>query len=198
MRKIIIGLLLIAVLYVGLSLWQTPTGSVSAASILKSVETLPGTIGQDVHQHSIEGKPSLTAAFIDQVLVAANSKAAGTGQALYDLGVTYGIDDAVALAFFEHESVYGTTGVARSTLSLGNIRCSPGYQCLEGYRAYGNWQAGYADWYQLIRNLYIGQWGLTTVEQIVPRYAPVSDGNDVAGYIAAVLKDVSAYQAGQV
>src|SRR6266550_1008754 len=89
-------------------------------------------------------------AFVDKILSAANSKAAGTGQALYNLSVKYGIDDAYALAFFEHESVYGTTGVARATLSLGNIRCSEGYQCVEGYRAYSSWVAGYEDWYRLI------------------------------------------------
>jgi hypothetical protein len=148
--------------------------------------------------HSIEGKPSLSPAFMDKVLSAANSKAAGTGQALYDLSLKYGIDDAYALAFFEHESIYGTTGVARATLSLGNIRCSDGYQCIEGYRAYGSWIAGYVDWYRLIADLYISQWHLTTVEQIVPKYAPSSDGNDVAGYIAAVEKDVVTWRIGQV
>jgi hypothetical protein len=35
--------------------------------------------------------------------------------------------------------------MARVTYSLGNIRCSAGYQCLGGYRAYDNWVAGYTD-----------------------------------------------------
>ena len=38
---------------------------------------------------------------------------AGTGQALYDLSVQSQIDDAFALAFFQHESAFGTTGMAR-------------------------------------------------------------------------------------
>ena len=147
---------------------------------------------------SVLGRPSLSPAFINRVLALAHSPAQGTGQSLADLSAAYGIDDAYALAFFKHESQYGTTGVARVTRSLGNIRCSAGYACLEGYRAYPSWQAGYADWYQLIFNLYIKQWHLTTVEQIVPVYAPTSDSNDVPGYIAAVEQAVAAWRQGEV
>ncbi len=192
MKKVIVGLCLIGVIYGFLNMWQV--------SPSKAVNTLNSTLNrveQSVQHSSIEGKPTLSAAFVDKVLAAAGSKAAGTGQALHDLSVKYGIDDAYALAFFEHESTFGTGGVARATLSLGNIRCSEGYQCIEGYRAYGSWIAGYEDWYRLIRNLYIGEWRLTTVEQIVPKYAPGSE-NDVAGYIAAVLKDVSTWRAGNL
>ncbi len=190
MRKVIIALCLIAILYGLLNMWHDPKGEGSAiASITNRIE-------QVAHQ-SIEGKPTLSAAFVDKVLSVANSKAAGTGQALYDLSQKYGIDDAYALAFFQHESMYGTGGVARATLSLGNIRCSDGYQCIEGYRAYGSWVEGYADWYRLIRTLYISQWHLSTVEQIVPKYAPASE-NDVAGYIAAVEKAVQSWRAGNL
>src|SRR5947209_4285389 len=150
-----------------------------------------------VSAHSVLGRPTLRPGFLNQVLAAAHSPAQGTGQALYDLSVRYGIDDAYALAFFQHESMFGTTGVARSTLSLGNIRCSAGYRCMAGYRAYASWRAGYADWYQLISNLYIRTWHLTTVEQIVPVYAPASDGNDVAGYIAAVEQNVARWRKGE-
>jgi len=196
MRKVIVGLCLIAVIYGFLNMWQT---SPSKASSLSSTFTNTlSHIEQSVQHSSVEGKPTLSAAFVDKVLAAAGSKAAGTGQALYDLSVKYGIDDAYALAFFQHESAFGTGGVARATLSLGNIRCSEGYQCIEGYRAYGSWQEGYADWYKLIRMLYIGEWHLSTVEQIIPVYAPSSDHNDVAGYIAAVEKAVSTWRTGSL
>src|SRR5258706_2150809 len=149
--------------------------------------------GQDVR-----GTPTLTAGFVNQALAAAHSPAQATGQTLYDLSKQYGIDDAYALAFFEQESQFGTTGMARLTHSLGNIRCSAGYQCNNGYRAYSSWAAGEADWYQLIHGLYIDTWHLTTVEQIIPVYAPESDGNDVAGYIAAVEQAVQSWQRGEV
>ena len=190
MRKVIVGLCLIAILYGLLNMWHDPKSEVNA------VASITNRVTQLAHQ-SVEGKPSLSAAFVDKVLAAANSRAAGTGQALYDLSKKYGIDDAYALAFFQHESTFGTGGVARATLSLGNIRCSDGYQCIEGYRAYSSWIAGYEDWYRLIRTLYISQWHLSTVEQIVPKYAPSSE-NDVAGYIAAVLKDVSTWRSGSL
>jgi len=148
--------------------------------------------------HSVEGPPTISAAFINQVFAAAHSPAYDTGLALYDLSLKYGIDDAYALAFFKHESIFGTTGVARASLSLGNIRCSAGYTCLEGYRAYSTYQEGYEDWYKLIRTLYIGEWHLSTVEQIIPIYAPSRDHNDVPGYISAIIHAVKTWRAGEV
>ncbi len=155
----------------------------------------PGT--QRTTSAGVQGSPTLTPDFVNRILAEAHSPAQGTGQALYDLSRKSGIDDAYALAFFKHESGYGTTGVARYTRSLGNIHCSAGYACLDGFRAYATWTAGYADWYQLIVNLYIDQWHLTTVEQIIPVYAPASDGNDVAGYIAAVEQSVATWRQGE-
>ena len=169
---------------------------------------LPGlngvTFAQQPQEPSIVlGKPTLAASFVNRVLSAYHSPAVGTGQALYDLSVRYGVDDAYALAFFMHESTFGTTGVARATRSLGNIRCTPGYQCTLGYRAYATWQAGYEDWYHLIRDGYVtGQVSSTcpcvTVQQIIPVYAPEADGNDEQAYIAAVLSAVAAWRAGRV
>src|SRR5436309_10532110 len=63
--------------------------------------------------YSVLGAPTVSAAFINSVLAAAHSPAAGKGQALYDDGIKYGIDPVFALAFFQHESSFGTTGVAR-------------------------------------------------------------------------------------
>ena len=147
---------------------------------------------------AILGKPSVSAAFINQVLAQAHSPAAGTGQRLYDLSLSSGIDDVYPLAFFQHESVFGTTGIAQVTRSLGNIRCSQGYVCMQGFRAYPTWQAGYADWYHLIRTLYVDQWHLLTIAQIVPVYAPKVDHNDPAAYISAIENDVTRWRGGQL
>jgi len=148
--------------------------------------------------YSVIGQPTIRAEFINRVLSAYSSPAAGTGEAVFELGKKYDIDPVFALAFFEHESSFGTTGVARATLSPGNIRASAGYAQIEGYRAYRSWTAGFEDWYQLIKNLYVGQWGLTTVEQIVPVYAPSSDNNDVSAYISAVENAVDQWRSGVV
>ncbi len=152
---------------------------------------------------SVLGRPSLSPLFIDRVLAAYHSPAVGTGQALYDLSRSSGIADEYALAFFLHESMFGTTGVARVTRSLGNIRCSWGYRCLDGYRAYSTWQASYEDWFKLIKYGYLtgqvsGKCPCVTVQQIIPVYAPAADHNNESAYIAAVLSAVAAWRAGRV
>ncbi|HEY6408562.1 MAG TPA: hypothetical protein VIY29_13940, partial [Ktedonobacteraceae bacterium] len=144
------------------------------------------------------GSPTVSATFINQVLAANHSPAAGTGQALFDDGVTYGIDPVFALAFFMHESSFGTTGVALYTLSLGNLRCIPMYHCIDGFSAFPTWEAGFNAWYSLIRDVYVDTWHLSTVEQIIPVYAPASDHNNVTGYINAVERAVDAWRSGQI
>lgn len=98
-------------------------------------------------QYSVLGRPTITATHIDSILCAVSpadhppvSAACGTGTNLYNLGVKYGIDPVYALAWFQHESSFGRYGVAHLTLSLGNIRCTPGYHCISGLRAYTSWQ----------------------------------------------------------
>jgi len=150
--------------------------------------------------YSVLHNPTISVAFINQVLASYNSPAAGKGQALYDLGVKYGIDPAFALAFFMHESTFGTAGEARTTLSLGNLRCIPNFACVDqdrgGYASFASWEDGFQAWYELIRNLYVSQWGLTTVNQIIPKYAPASDNNDEAAYIAALKHAIDTWHAG--
>ncbi len=152
--------------------------------------------------YSLLGKPTITADFINRVLASYNSPAAGTGQQMYDLGVQYGIDPVYALAFFMHESLFGTTGVAQTTLSLGNMRCIATRPCIfkniGGFAQMNNWVDGYDQWYKLIRNLYVAQWGLVTIDRIIPVYAPSSDHNDVQGYINALKYEINTWHAGNL
>ncbi len=159
--------------------------------------------------YSVVGKPSVNAAFINSVLSAYSSPAVGKGQALYDMGVKYGIDPAFALAFFQHESSFGKSGEANTTLSLGNSRCVPDADCVNTsgqpcqanqscYASFPTWEAGFEAWYKLIRNLYVAIWHLTTVDQIIPKYAPNADHNDEAGYIAALKRELTAWRAGNI
>lgn len=149
-------------------------------------------------RYEVTGVPTIGADFINQVLASYDSPASGKGQALYDLGTRYGIDPVYALAFFMHESRFGTTGVAQVTLSLGNIRATSGYDTYDGYRKYKTWEAGFEDWYKLIKTQYVQKWRLFTVDQIVPVYAPSSDHNDVDAYIQSVKDAVNAWRSGQV
>src|SRR6266702_8912495 len=137
-------------------------------------------------EYSVLGDPSISADFINRILESYDSPAAGKGQALYDYGVKYGIDPVYALAFFMHESTMGTAGEARVSKSLGNIRCIPNHVCRDGYAWFDTWEQGFEAWYKLMRNLYVAQWGLITVDQIIPTYAPAADHNNEKGYIAAL------------
>ena len=143
---------------------------------------------------SILGAPTISAAKIDAVLASYNSPATGTGQVMYDLGLKYGIDPAYCLAFFIHESTAGTAGVATVTKSIGNIRVTPGYADYQGYRRYETWEEGIEDWYRLISELYIQGWQLTTINEIIPVYAPSSE-NDTQGYIDVVRSMVNGWRA---
>ncbi len=163
----------------GLLLMTTsPTHLASAASI----------------HYSVTARPSITAARINNILCQAHSPACGTGTALYRLGVKYGIDPIFALAFFDKESTFGKYGMATTTRSLGNIRCTSDCSlCKHGFRAYHSWEAGYADWYRLIRTLYVNKWHLRTIQQIVQKYAPPSE-NDTKRYIIDVEHDVDCWR----
>lgn len=164
---------------------------------LPQAHAAPLTTSQS-SSYSVLGPPTISVSLINQVLAAYSSPAAGKGQALYDAGVRYGIDPAFALAFFMHESSFGTTGVARDTLSLGNLRCIPTTGCWNGYAWFPNWEAGFSAWYALIHDVYVNSWGLTTVPQIIPRYAPSSDNNDEAAYVSTVENAVDTWRGQQI
>ena len=91
----------------------------------------------------------------------------------------------------------GNVGMAVSTHSLGNIRCTPGWSCIGGYRSYATWAAGFHDWFTLITSEYL-PYHLSTVATIIPVYAPSADHNDEHAYITAVLSAVSAWRTGRV
>lgn len=176
------------------------------ASIAQSVtRTQRNTPLHSTNPYSVVGQPTMTAAQVDRVLQNAGSPAQGTGTAVYALSLKYGIDDAFAVAFFQHESTFGTRGEAQSSLSPGNLRCIPDAACVNTsgqpcqteqscYAAFPTWEAGFEAWYQLIRTLYVDIWHLTTIEQIIPRYAPNADHNDEANYISSVEASVAAFR----
>jgi hypothetical protein len=140
------------------------------------------------------GQPSISPSKIDAVLQSYNSPAVGVGQAMYDKGLQYGIDPAYALAFFIHESTAGTRGIATVTKSIGNIRYTTGYENYQGFRKYPTWEAGVEDWYKLIKELYVNGWKLSTVEAIVPVYAPAADRNNPTAYIKHVNELVASWR----
>src|SRR4051812_3891619 len=142
----------------------------------------------------VQAPPSVDVALIRRVLNSYNSPAADQAQAFYDLGVARGIDPAYCLAFFIVESGAGTRGVARTTYSIGNIRALAGQPSFEGYRRYDTWYDGIADWYRLIDEVYVHELNLTTLDAIVPVYAPSHDANEPALYILTVKRLVARWR----
>lgn len=141
--------------------------------------------------------PRIGQAAFSQILVNAGSPAAPYADELYNIIVSYGLDPAVALAFFQHESQYCTTGAcARGDLRNWGmlrraVRPERSTGTVRGFARYVSWQDSVRDWCELILG-YISR-GMDTVEKAVPVYAPASDGNVPSAYIAAVRQLVSAW-----
>src|SRR2546430_14823752 len=158
MRWLVVGCALLVLVFWWLA---TQAGPSSLAFLVHLPIVWPSAPSSSQHEpsSSVLGPPSISAAFIDRVLAAYHSPAAGLGQALYDDGVSTGIDPVYAIAFFMHESSFGTTGEARKTLALGNERCIPDRPCVDldrgGYAQMESWEDGFTHWFSLILTLYI-------------------------------------------
>lgn len=146
---------------------------------------------------SLVGSPTLTPAFINQVLADHHSPAQGLGQTFYDQGVQHNIDAAFALGFFQHESNFGLEGEATKSMSIGDMGCLIGYTCRDGFAWFPSWQAGIKAWYDLVSGpLYVGS-GLTQLGPIINRYAPSADSNNDSAYIESVGQSVESWRSGQ-
>lgn len=199
MVKTGVVLLLAVILAIALYNMATLAHATTPPSATSALNVSIGVPPARSFSHRLVGPPTVTAAFIDRVLQDAGSPAVGIGTVMYQQGVRYGIDPIYALAFFHHESSFGRAGVARITHSIGNIRCSLGYTCdpSGGYRAYPSYAVALNDWYALLATVYIAH-GLTTVETIIPVYAPAADNNNESAYIASVNSDVTRWRKGEL
>lgn len=125
-----------------------------------------------------------------------NSPAAALADEAYQICVDAGIDPAVALAFFGKESTFGRFGKAVENKNWGNVK-TPFDPALtvpstNGFARYLSWSDSLEDWCNRINERYVKERGLTTVETIVPVYAPAVE-NDVDGYIKFVLDHVASW-----
>jgi hypothetical protein len=122
----------------------------------------------------------------------------GIAQVFWDKSRETNVDVAIALAFFQQESNFGTSGMATITKSMGNIIytdvCKTKYagESYEGFCKYPTWRAGVEAWYNLIKDGYIEKMKLTTLGPIIATYAPCNE-NNVKAYIANVKEFVDKY-----
>lgn len=142
--------------------------------------------------------PSVGVRAIWQALQAAGSPLADTttlrdgrtyAEYIWDAGRASGVDPAVFMGMFNVESRYGSSGVARYTHSPGNMRAKDGEASVEGYASYPDWFAGIDATYALLREYALN--GAPTVDAAIPVWAPASDHNDLAAYIAAVKETMA-------
>ena len=164
----------------------------------------PLSVSRTPGDHALQGPPSITPDQIDRILASFGSPATGSGQVWYDLGVSYGIDPAYAVAFLIHESSVGTNQAwagmkpdGTTTHNVGNIICAGYRTCYGRFRDYDSWETGINDWYRLIDVEYIKGRGTLTVADIIPIYAP-SFENDVQGYVNVVERLVDSWREGSI
>jgi hypothetical protein len=139
--------------------------------------------------------PSISIVEVGRVLQSVNSPMLPYAGDVYNDGVKYGIDPVFALAFWMKESREASDG------SVAATDHNPGYT--EGlstdnhcgrWACWATWPEGIDGWYHYMRVYFIDDRGLTTVESILPIYAPPTE-NDTNGYIASVLNWVYQWRA---
>jgi hypothetical protein len=136
-----------------------------------------------------------------EVLLAASSPALADSYQIYDAIVRERVDPAFLLAIFGHESAFGKVGLAVANNNPGNTRSSilgngTVVDTPKGkFVKYPSWFEGFKDLAaRLIEPDYVyGRNGYTTIGQIIPVFAPASDGNDPGGYINAVVKSMNSW-----
>lgn len=161
--------------------------------------------------------PDMSEAAFIRVLKEAKSPALSSAHAVYQECVKRRVSPAFLLALFQHESGFGLKGWATITLSWGNTRppsfgATPkGVFDQDSAILWYVWDAprppgrrylcAYRDWIDggvstVARFVeHAAYRGKTTVEQIIPVWAPSSDGNDTARYIASVLASMDQWAA---
>ncbi|MGI8588146.1 MAG: N-acetylmuramoyl-L-alanine amidase [Chloroflexia bacterium] len=150
----------------------------------------------------VQGPPTIARTLFVEVLAAPpNSPIADQADQYYDCCTGYGVDPAVALAFFVKESDRGTAGIAPQTLSWGNQRRAWRPERTTGtlttpwgpFAQYKSWLDSLADWCELLlSDVYQGE-GRTTVRSVLPKYAPASE-NNTALYIQQTIERITGWK----
>lgn len=133
-------------------------------------------------------------AFID-ILKTNKSPALPEAREIIAIIDDYGIDRGIALGFFSVESKYGTQGIAVTTKNWGNLRW--GWRQIgrtkHPFAMYGNWMVSVADWCKLIE-VYREKYQLTTLKDVLLRYAPPQDKNNPHKYAESVVRLIGIWQ----
>jgi hypothetical protein len=150
---------------------------------------------------TFKSEPRISQESFVAILQRAGSPAAPDAAALYNIITSYGLDPAVALAFFKHESSFCQAGACANN-NLRNwgmqrrpIKAERSTGIVNGFARYASWQDSVSDWCELILYRYVNR-GADTVEKAIPIYAPSSDNNVPSAYINTIRRVVASW-AGQ-
>lgn len=148
--------------------------------------------------------PRVTPERFREVLEANRSPAAPEAEACYWAVARLAVDPLFALAVFRHESSYGRSGISLvyQTKNPGNTRSSrTGVgEVISTERGpfvrYPSWEEGFRDLaFRLVDQEFVyAQRGLRTVAEVIPTWAPASDGNAPEAYIQSVVRTMADFQ----
>lgn len=187
----------------------TVAGGATACPGTKWAEWKPELLRQVAAQDAgleVLGPPRISERQFVTVLSRENPGLTPSASAIYHLIKDTGVDPAIGLAFFAHESSYGREGICKTfgTKNWGNVRTAHSPALASGstaaggrgpFATYASWENGAKDWALRIKEAYVGARGLRTVEAITPVYAPATDNNNPGSYARKVGELVKSYQA---
>ena len=165
---------------------EPKTGPSNSSKEKKALRQLDACKPPITSRTSVVNAPSITVQGMKNILRSYESPAVSEAEGIYNLGVQYGIDPMMLLVFFAKESSMGKYGSGAPNKNIGNIECG-GVSCGVGgrFKKYNTWTEGSKDWYRLIKEVYVDDWGLYYIETILPTYAP-SNENDTCLYISQI------------
>jgi hypothetical protein len=140
---------------------------------------------------TILAKPRIHEDTFRGILRRHDSPAAAEAHDAYAEIVAHGVDPALALAVFQHESSFGRAGAAVPHRNWGNLRHSPFFKSEAGFVCYPTWHDGAGDTARLLaiygRNLIRPRRTTCTARTFPHVWAPSSDGNAPTRYGRAIV-----------
>jgi len=125
---------------------------------------------------------------LDAIFKSLGSPMTGTGQVVVQASRQANIDDAFALAVWWTETNDGAAGVGLADHNPGGVRGSVGYpSASDGYTIYPSYSAAIVYWFNMLRNTYVNNRGLSTVYTISYPYVGTSSSYLWAGKVVALM-----------
>jgi hypothetical protein len=164
-----------------------------------AAEAEGGRVVAALGDYPILHSPTISLSAFSSILRAAGSPAAPEAAGVYNAFIQYGVDPAVGLALFQHESGFGRAGVAVRTHGIGNLRyygqadASPVKTTRNGtFAGYANWTAGALGTARLLASTSYGKSkDHATVRTFPFRWAPAADHNKPAEYGASLARNIA-------